>query len=60
MGKYYYFKDGVTYTVIHKEKKVETLIALTDTLEKAYFITKACNQFNLEEFEQRQNKLQTT
>jgi hypothetical protein len=48
MGKYSFFNNHegeLSFTVIHKEGDVETLIAVTDTAEKADFITKACNQF---------------
>jgi hypothetical protein len=54
MEKYSWFKDynpvpseEPSYTVVHNEGKIETIIAITDTAEKADFIAKACNQFSL-------------
>ncbi len=52
MEKYTWIKEGVSYTVVHTENDVKTMIAITDEAEKADFITKACNQFSLEKYEQ--------
>lgn len=44
--KYFWVENGIgklSYSVIHKEDDEETLIALTDTAEKAHFIAKSCN-----------------
>jgi len=52
--KYTWFnneKGNLSFTVIHTEDGIETIIAATDTAEKADFISKACNQFSLEEYE---------
>lgn len=54
MKKYSWFKNHeseLQYTVIHTGNEAETIIAVCDTAEKAAFITKACNQFNLEQYE---------
>lgn len=55
MKKYSWFEnheEEFPFTVIHTENEIETNIALTDSAEKADFITKACNQFSLEKFEE--------
>lgn len=52
MEKYTWFnnhKTGLQYTVVHNENDVETIVAITDTAEKADFIAKACNQLKIEE-----------
>ncbi len=46
--KYSWVKEGGQFAVIHTENGIDTFICLTDTAEKADFITKACNQFHLE------------
>ena len=62
MQKYTWFDneadDGLNYTVTHteydndKKTDVVTLIALTDSAEKADFIAKACNQFSIKKLEE--------
>lgn len=51
--KYSWFKneeEANKYTVIHTENNVTTLIAITDTAEKADIIAKACNILNYDNF----------
>jgi len=54
MGKYTWFKDSFFYTVEHKGEHITTIIAITDSAEKADFICKACNDFDIEQHEQTQ------
>lgn len=59
--KYSWFltnEKELPYTVIHTEEDgVETIIAHADTSEKADFISKACNQFNYNQYESEQPPL---
>lgn len=49
---YFNREKEISYTVIHTESDgIETLIAITDTSEKAHFISKALNQFDFEKYE---------
>jgi hypothetical protein len=51
MEKYSWFQnheEEMSFTVIHTEDDNETIMAITDTAEKADFITKACNKLHLE------------
>ena len=43
MEKYTYIKEAFSYTVIHTEGKVKTMIAVTDSAEKAHSICNALN-----------------
>jgi hypothetical protein len=46
--KYSWFQnheEELSFTVIHTEGEIDTIIAITDSSEKADFIAKACNQF---------------
>jgi Uma2 family endonuclease len=46
MGKYSWHQnheDELGYTVVLREGEIETMVAITDTEDKAYFITQACN-----------------
>jgi len=50
--KYSWFQNHeseLSYTIIHTEDDVETIIAITNNAEKADFISKACNDFNKKE-----------
>jgi hypothetical protein len=47
MNKYNWFHDGKgVYRIIHTEGKTNTIIAITDTAEKAHFLATTANFFN--------------
>jgi len=49
MDKYSWFENHegeLSYSIEHNEDDVTTMIAVTDTAEKADFIAKACNHFS--------------
>jgi len=59
-NKYSWFsnhEEKLGYTIIHTEDEVETIIAVTDTAEKAHFLSKAANQFDLERYESEVEKI---
>lgn len=47
-NKYSWFQnheETLSFTVVHKENDVETIIAITEDAEKAHFIATACNAY---------------
>lgn len=57
MKKYSWFKNTKNgFSVIHTENKVITNIAEAIDAEKADFLTKACNQFDIEKYEGEKQK----
>lgn len=63
MEKYTWFRNhnqDLSFSVKFDDNGLEeTLIAITDTAEKADFIAKACNQFSIEKYEELEGKTQS-
>lgn len=55
MKKYSWIKtelaDRFKYSVLHEENGTTTIIAITDSAEKAQFIMTACNEFDYDKYE---------